>query len=121
MCELIQNYLLMVRPKFVSGDDPGHLILNRWGRKMDPNGIWAVVKRCAVLAKINKNITTHTFRHTCATHMLKNGAPVRHLQQMLGHESLESTQIYTHVTINDLKTIHAKFHPSEQIQHPNPS
>jgi integrase/recombinase XerD len=116
VCDLIQNYLLMVRPKFVSGDDPGYLILNRWGQKMDPNSIGAVVKRCVVLAKINKNITPHTLRHTCATHMLKNGAPVRHLQQMLGHASLESTQIYTHVTINDLKNIHAKFHPSEQIK-----
>ena len=47
--------------------------------------------------------------------MLKNGAPTRHLQQMLGHESLESTQIYTHVTINDLKQIHAKYHPSCRI------
>ncbi len=116
VCERVQNYLLMVRPKFVSSDDPGYLILNRWGQKMGPNSIWAVVKRCVALSKINKNITTHTFRHTCATHMLKNGAPVRHLQEMLGHESLESTQIYTHVTINDLKQIHAKFHPSEQTQ-----
>ena len=83
---------------------------------MNANGIWAVVKRCVQLAGIKKNVTTHTFRHTCATHMLKNGAPTRHLQQMLGHESLESTQIYTHVTINDLKEVHAKYHPSESLQ-----
>jgi integrase/recombinase XerD len=116
VCELVQTYILMVRPKFVSSKDPGHLILSRWGQKMDPNSIWAVVKRCAHLAGIKKNTSTHTFRHTCATHMLKNGAPVRHLQEMLGHESLESTQIYTHVTINDLKQIHAKYHPSETIK-----
>ena len=115
VCGLVQNYLLMVRHDFVSKEDPGHLILNRWGRKMDPNAVWAVVKRCAHLAGIKKNATTHTFRHTCATHMLKNGAPVRHLQEMLGHESLESTQVYTHVTINDLKQIHAKYHPSETL------
>jgi len=114
VCELVKNYILMIRPKFVQGEDPGHLILNRWGQKMDPNSIWAVVKQCADLSGIKKNTTTHTFRHTCATHMLKNGAPVRHLQEMLGHESLESTQIYTHVTINDLKKIHSKYHPSEQ-------
>jgi integrase/recombinase XerD len=116
VCELVQNYILMVRPAFVDGNDPGYLILNRWGRKMDPNGIWAAVKRCVQLAGIKKNVTTHTFRHTCATHMLKNGAPARHLQEMLGHESLESTQIYTHVTINDLKQIHAKYHPSESLE-----
>ncbi len=75
-----------------------------------------MVKRCAYLAGIKKNVSTHTFKHTCATHMLKNGAPVRHIQEMLGHESLESTQIYTHVTINDLKAIHAKYHPSETLQ-----
>jgi len=115
VCELVQNYILMVRAKFINGEDPGYLIVNRWGRQMNANGIWAVVKRCVTLSGIKKNITTHTFRHTCATHMLKNGAPVRHLQEMLGHESLESTQIYTHVTINDLKQIHAKYHPSEQL------
>jgi len=114
VCELVQNYILMVRPAFVAGQDPGYLILNRWGRKMDPNGIGAVVRRCVALAGIRKSISTHTFRHTCATHMLKNGAPVRHLQEMLGHESLESTQLYTHVTINDLKQIHARYHPLEQ-------
>lgn len=111
---LIENYIVMVRPRYIRGPDTGHLILNRWGEQMDPNSIWAVVKRCADLAGIRKNVSTHTFRHTCATHMLKNGAPVRHLQEMLGHESLESTQIYTRVTINDLKEIHAKYHPGEQ-------
>ncbi|MEW6079062.1 MAG: tyrosine-type recombinase/integrase [Thermodesulfobacteriota bacterium] len=113
VCGLTENYIMMVRPAWISGRDAGHLILNRWGEKMDPNGVWAVVKRCARLAGIKKNISTHTFRHTCATHMLKNGAPIRHLQEMLGHESLESTQLYTRVTINDLKEIHSKYHPSE--------
>ncbi|MDY7037214.1 MAG: tyrosine-type recombinase/integrase [Thermodesulfobacteriota bacterium] len=118
VCEMVHNYIMAVRPAFLNGDDSGYLILNRWGGKMDPNGIWAVVKRCAHLAKIKKNVSTHTFRHTCATHMLKNGAPVRHLQEMLGHESLESTQIYTRVTINDLKEIHAKYHPGETMKEP---
>jgi integrase/recombinase XerD len=113
--ELVKNYLLGVRPSLVSENDDGYLLLNRWGRKMDPNAVWAVVKRCSHLASLRKNVSTHTLRHTCATHMLKNGAPIRYLQEMLGHESLESTQLYTHVTINDLKEIHRKYHPSEQI------
>ena len=116
VCDLIRNYILAVRSSFINGDDPGYLILNRWGQRMDPNGVWAVVKRCVRLANLKKNITTHTLRHTCATHMLRNGAPVRHLQEMLGHESLESTQIYTHVTINDLKEIHAKYHPGDNLK-----
>jgi len=115
VCRLVETYILMVRPAMVHGKDTGHLIVNRWGRQMDPNGVWKAVKRCVELAGIRKNVSTHTFRHTCATHMLKNGAPVRHLQEMLGHESLESTQIYTRVTINDLKQIHAKYHPSETL------
>jgi len=116
VCDLVKNYILGVRPSFLQGDDPGYLILNRWGGQMDPNGIWQIVKRCVYLAGIKKNVTTHTFRHTCATHMLKNGAPVRHIQEMLGHESLESTQIYTRVTINDLKKIHTQYHPLETTE-----
>jgi integrase/recombinase XerD len=115
VCELIQNYIMGIRPYFIKDKDNDYLILNRWGKKMDPNAVWAVVKSCSHAANIKKNISTHTLRHTCATHMLKNGAPVRHIQELLGHESLESTQIYTHVTINDLKEIHAKYHPSETM------
>ena len=114
VCELIQNYLLFVRPAFVKAADPGHLVLNRSGKPIAANGIYIIVKTWAKRAGIKKKVTTHSLRHTCATHMLKNGAPVRHIQEMLGHESLESTQIYTHVTINDLKQVHAKYHPSQQ-------
>ncbi len=113
VCDMVKNYILFARPTFIKGDDPGYLILNRWGKKMFGNGIWCVVKRYSKIAGLKNSVTTHTFRHTCATHMLRNGAPVRHLQEMLGHESLESTQIYTRVTINDLKDVHSKYHPGE--------
>jgi integrase/recombinase XerD len=116
VCGLLRSYILAVRPCFLKGDDKGHLIMNRWGERMQAQGIWEVVRRCADLSKLKAKITTHTLRHTCATHMLRNGAPVRHIQEMLGHESLETTQIYTHVTINDLKEIHARYHPSERMQ-----
>ncbi len=113
VCDLIQNYILIVRPALITGKDDGYLILNRWGTKMTPNAIWAVVKKVAKDSCINKNVSTHTFRHSTATHMLRNGAPIRHIQELLGHGSLESTQIYTKVTINDLKEVHSKFHPSD--------
>jgi len=114
VCSLIRDYLLMVRPHYLgSNRDEGYLVLNRYGTRMTTNAVWFTVKRCAKAAGIRKNISTHTFRHSCATHMLKNGAPVRHIQELLGHESLETTQVYTHVTINDLKAIHAKYHPGE--------
>jgi len=116
VCGLLRNYILAVRPCFLKGDDTGCLIMNRWGDKMHGQGIWEIVRSCAGLSKLKTRVTPHTLRHTCATHMLRNGAPVRHIQEMLGHESLETTQIYTHVTINDLKEVHSKYHPSERIQ-----
>jgi integrase/recombinase XerD len=115
VCDLCRNYILGVRSDFIQGPDSGHLILNWHGTRMNPNGIWAVVKRCAKLADLDSHVTTHTLRHSCATHMLRAGAPIRHIQEMLGHESLDSTQIYTRVTINDLKAIHRKYHPSEHM------
>ena len=116
VCVLVRQYILFVRPFFIKHNDPGYLILNRSGNKMVANGIYVTVKNCVDLAGIKKNVTTHSLRHTCATHMLRNGAPIRHLQELLGHESLESTQVYTHVTINDLKKIHAKYHPSGTLK-----
>ena len=114
VCKMIRNYILFVRPSFLMEEDDGYLLLNRWGKQMNPNAIWAVVKRCVHLAGIRKKVSTHSLRHTCATHMLRNGAPVRHIQEMLGHESLTSTQVYTRVTINDLKKIHSQYHPGER-------
>ena len=119
VCDLAANYIQVVRPQCVALKDSGHLILNRFGNQMGPNGIWAIVKRHAKEAGIRKNVSTHTFRHTCATHMMKNGAPVRHIQELLGHESLESTQIYTRVTINDLKRVHKRFHPGNRLEKRN--
>jgi integrase/recombinase XerD len=81
---------------------------------MAPNAIWHVVRKYARGAGIEKRVSTHTVRHSCATHMLRNGAPIRQLQEMLGHASLETTQLYTRVTINDLRAMHSRFHPREQ-------
>jgi len=116
--ELIKTYLIGIRPELAreKGQDPGWLFLNDKGERIHLHTVWTLVKRSAKRAEITKNVTTHTFRHTCVTHMLRNGAPIRHLQEMLGHESLETTQIYTRVTINDLKEVHRKYHPSEQIK-----
>jgi integrase/recombinase XerD len=65
-------------------------------------------------ANIGRAISTHSFRHSCATHVLRAGAPIRHLQEMLGHASIETTQIYTRLTITDLKAAHRRFHPRER-------
>lgn len=114
VCQLIETYIAGVRTDWIGADSNPHLFLNRWGQGMDPHAIYSVVKKYVALAGLKKQVSTHTFRHSCATHMLRNGAPIRHLQEMLGHESLETTQIYTRVTINELKQIHTQFHPREQ-------
>jgi integrase/recombinase XerD len=113
VCELLDAYLAGVRPEWRNAQGSEFLFLNRWGTRMEPNATGAVVRRYALLAGIKKPVSTHSFRHACATHMLRNGAPIRHLQEMLGHKSLETTQVYTRITINDLKAMHAKFHPRE--------
>jgi integrase/recombinase XerD len=115
VCEMTRSYVLAVRPCFIDGADPGYLILSYQGKRMGERSVWKTVRHYAHTAGIKNKVSTHTLRHTCATHMLRNGAPVRHLQEMLGHESLDSTQIYARVTINDLKEVHAKYHPSEKM------
>lgn len=114
VCKLIDTYLIGIRADWINTDNDPHLFLNRWGQGLKPIGIWFVVKKYAKAAKLKKPVSTHTFRHSCATHMLRNGAPIRHLQEMLGHASLETTQVYTRITINDLKKVHSQYHPREQ-------
>jgi len=114
VCVLVKSYLTGVRPQWPDAECDRHLFLNRWGRGMAPNAVWAVVHKYANRAGLEKPVSTHTFRHACATHMLRNGAPIRQLQEMLGHSSLATTQLYTRVTINDLRAMHSRFHPREQ-------
>jgi integrase/recombinase XerD len=73
--------------------------------------IWTIVKRCAVRSGANKQVSPHTLRHSFATHMLAGGAEIRALQELLGHASIRTTQIYTHVEHSRLKAVHAKHHP----------
>lgn len=114
VCDLVKSYLLEIRPQWPNANKDKHLFLDRWGKRLGPHSVYAVVKKYGKAAELNKPVATHSFRHACATHMLRNGAPIRQLQDMLGHESLESTQVYLHVTINDLRAMHKKFHPREQ-------
>jgi integrase/recombinase XerD len=97
MCDLVKSYLRSIRPDWVNAAHDRHLFLNRWGHGMDPNAVWAVVRKYVRQAGFGKPASTHAIRHSCATHMLRNGAPIRQLQEMLGHASLETTQVYTRV------------------------
>lgn len=114
VCDVVKSYLVGIRPQWPNAEKDKHLFLNRWGKGMGPNAVGAVVRKYAKASTLEKRVSTHTFRASCATHMLRNGAPIRQLQEMLGHDSLESTQTYTQVTINDLREMHKKFHPRER-------
>lgn len=113
-CRCLENYIKSVRPELIRDPFNNALFLSTRGKRLSKNMVWEMVKKYAKKAKIKKNISPHTFRHTCATAMLRNKADIRAVQELLGHESLESTQIYTRVTIGDLKEVHSRCHPREK-------
>lgn len=101
--------LLDVKPEFVD-----YAFLNRYGRGLTRAMIFTIVKRLAAEAGIRKTISPHTLRHSFATHLLQNGADLRLIQQMLGHESITTTEIYTHLDIQDLRQAVLKYHPANR-------
>lgn len=88
--------------------------LNRYGRQLTRAMIFTIIKTLARQANIHKTISPHTLRHSFATHLLQNGADIRIIQQLLGHESISTTEIYTHVDIQDLREAVLKFHPENR-------
>jgi integrase/recombinase XerD len=112
----VELYVKEARPKILGGkEDPGWLFLGRTGRKLDAVSLNRhIIQRYALRAGLKTHVTTHGFRHTCATHLLKGRASLRHIQALLGHKSLESTQIYTRVEAGDLKRELRRCHPREK-------
>jgi integrase/recombinase XerD len=113
-CRYLENYIKSVRPELIRDPYNNHLFLSARGARLSKNIVWELVKKYAAKAKIKKTVSPHTFRHTCATAMLRNKADIRAIQELLGHESLESTQVYTRISINDLKETHRRCHPRER-------
>ncbi len=107
----VTEYLKDLRPLLVKPHSPDLLLLSRTGRGMDRIELWRIVKKYAVRAGMPKNLTVHTLRHCFATHLLSGGVDLRALQEMLGHADIKTTQIYTHVDQDRLRTIHKKYHP----------
>ena len=87
------------------------LFLSVRGKVLNRERIWAIVKDCAAAAGINKEIYPHILRHSFASHLLANGADLRVIQEMLGHSDLRTTEVYTHVDSDRLKSVHKQFHP----------
>jgi integrase/recombinase XerD len=107
----VSTYLHTVRPSLDRGKSAGRVLLNVRGEPLSRVGAWGIVKRCARRAGITKRVTPHTLRHSFATHLLEGGADLRAVQEMLGHADLSTTQIYTHVDREYLRSVHKQFHP----------
>ena len=90
------------------------VFLNRYGRQLTRAMIFTIIKTLAREADIHKNISPHTLRHSFATHLLQNGADLRIIQQLLGHEDITTTEIYTHIEIQDLREAIQKYHPENR-------
>jgi integrase/recombinase XerD len=107
----VSVYLHQLRPELDRGASGGRVLLNARGRPLSRVGAWGIVKRAAAGAGIRKRVTPHTLRHSFATHLLEGGADLRAVQEMLGHADLSTTQIYTHVDREYLRSVHKQFHP----------
>ena len=109
-CDAIRNYL-DARPQPEGPDSDDVLFLNRFGKRFSRVSMFKLVKKQALLAGVNKEISPHTFRHSFATHLVENGADLRVVQEMLGHESITTTEIYTHIETQTWQKDIVAFHP----------
>jgi integrase/recombinase XerD len=104
-------YAREIRPTLEKGVGRGALFLNARGTPLSRVGAWGVIKKMAKRAGLTKRVTPHTLRHTFATHLLEGGADLRAVQEMLGHADLSTTQLYTHVDRDYLRSVHKSYHP----------
>lgn len=109
--ESLEMYMNSGRELLLSGRQSDYIFVTNRGGNMTRQAFWYIIKRYAFLAEITKPLSPHTLRHAFATHLLNHGADLRVVQLLLGHVSLSTTQIYTHVARERLKTLHAQFHP----------
>ena len=107
----LSAYLTDIRPKMVSDSSETALFVNLSGERMTRQGFWKIIKHYQETAQIDKDITPHTLRHSFAAHLLENGADLHSMQEMLGHSDISSTQIYTQVIKQNLKSVYNKYHP----------
>lgn len=107
----LQEYLAAGRAQFLKDPAQRHVFLTYRGGPFSRKGIWKLIRRYALLAGIGKSVHPHTLRHSFASHLLANGAPLRVIQEMLGHSDIATTQVYTHVDQGRLRAVHARYHP----------
>lgn len=107
----LQAYLQGERPELVRKHTRSHVFLSNRGRALTPDRIWQLTKEAAARAGLSEGVYPHLLRHSFATHLLSNGADLRVIQELLGHADIATTQIYTHVDSQRLKSVHYRFHP----------
>jgi integrase/recombinase XerD len=107
----IAIYLRELRPRLERGEGKGVLFLNARGRPLSRMGAWKILRRHVEAAGITRPVSPHTLRHSFATHLLEGGADLRAVQEMLGHADVSTTQIYTHVDREYLRSVHRQYHP----------
>ena len=111
----VEEYLAQCRPQWLSDASEQALFLGRFGKRLAKQDLTMMVARWAKRVGLEKRVTPHCLRHTCATHMLRRGASLRHLQVMLGHKSVVTTQVYTRVELSDLRKVLKRCHPRENL------
>ncbi|HEY8491840.1 MAG TPA: site-specific tyrosine recombinase XerD [Dehalococcoidia bacterium] len=107
----LKLYLEEARPLLLRSKEERALFVNRRGERLTRQGFWLILKNYARLANIKTEVTPHTLRHSFATHMLRGGAPLRNVQELLGHANISTTQIYTHLTDDHVREVYEKAHP----------
>jgi integrase/recombinase XerD len=113
--DALHLYLSRERPELVRKWTRSHLFLSVRGKALTPDRIWQLVKEAARAAGLQENVYPHLLRHSFATHLLGNGADLRIIQELLGHSDIATTQIYTHVDQQRLKSVHYRFHPRARL------
>jgi integrase/recombinase XerD len=112
----LEKYLSELRPELMVNPHEEHVFLSKQGNKMRPQQLTVIGHRCVIKAGLNKTGSCHIFRHTMATLMLEGGADIRYIQEILGHRRLETTQLYTKISIGKLKDIHNRTHPGAHLK-----
>jgi integrase/recombinase XerD len=115
----MEKYLVRARPALLNNGSSGNeraLFLNQRGTRLSRQSAWEIIRSAAKNAGIDVEISPHTMRHSFATHLLDGGADIRTVQELLGHASVATTQIYTLVTIDRLREAYASAHPRAQIK-----